>query len=154
MIKLWLNIKYYLYFIDWIAALSCYGFICFLLLNLGISFIFVNVISLILLIFYCLEKRNSGIDEANNYALEISFTNKQISLLGKILPLIKKRYKVELSSDREILIYNREPNELKNIIIHDENCIAFSYINENKKILNFFEKDIDWVKIAQKYNKL
>lgn len=59
--------------------------------------------------------------------------------------------------DEELLLYRRNEKGLINIIIHDEELFAFSYIDNNDKAdsyLDFYEEDnptIDFEKIVLKF---
>jgi len=58
-----------------------------------------------------------------------------------------------LNEDDEFLIYRKSGLGLTNIIIHDEECIAFSFIGKNpgERELIFLDDDIDYEKLAYKF---
>ncbi len=58
-----------------------------------------------------------------------------------------------LNDDDEFLIYRNSRVGLTNIIIHDEDCLAFSFIGKKPgdRELVFYEEHIDYEKLAYKF---
>lgn len=71
----------------------------------------------------------------------------------KIDPDRLTSFKYFLNEDDEFLIYRKSSLGLTNIIIHDEECIAFSFIGKNpgERELIFFDEDIDYEIMAYKF---
>ena len=58
------------------------------------------------------------------------------------------------NEDDEFLIYRKSRIGLTNIIIHDEECIAFSFIGRNtgdRDLIFYEEGEIDYEKLAYKF---
>jgi hypothetical protein len=73
------------------------------------------------------------------------------TIRGLIDPDRLKSFNFSMSNENELLIFRKSSKGLTNIIIHDEECIAFSYIPfdpESQTILRFAENGDSLEKLA------
>ncbi len=93
---------------------------------------------------------NSTLSEFQQKALLTLFQEFDI-IRSLIDPNRLKSFDSSMNEDKELLIFRKSSLGLTNIIIHDDECIAFSFIpynSENKTILEFVQNPAELDKLA------
>ena len=93
---------------------------------------------------------NSTLSEFQQKALLTLFQEFN-KIRGLIDPNRLKSFDSSMNEDKELLIFRKSSLGLTNIIIHDEECIAFSFIPynpENKTMLEFVQNPAELDKLA------
>ena len=91
----------------------------------------------------------------NNFKDFKNLTPFQKAAFIAISERIKGTKTVSINADNELLIWKNTERGLTNIIIHEENDIAFSFISakgsEEKDIFYFTDKDTDFDKLVEDF---
>lgn len=93
-----------------------------------------------------------------------SLTDFQVSMLGEIFNALNDiRHKIDpnrlkpfehyFNNDDELLLYRKTSKGLINVIIHPEQCIAYSFIGTtvSEQTLEFFYEDSDFESLAYRF---